>query len=190
MFLYLIGRIPAGIVGFESDDVLRLRPDTHCVERAIVKKRLNSGGCLCNSYPSASGILFQFKDDTCLLGKFNPFESLDRLMVLHHLHRSHVLIWDVVGRKSVLPSYEVVAVKIELVDGLSLILYCSVFFHLDAGQSFDDIDNRIVLCIGIFGDIEHQCITFGIYVGSLYYHVIELRGFRSETDTRKVCCYG
>ena len=104
-------------------------------------------------------------------------------MILHHLHRRHILMRDVVGGKSVLTSDEIVAVDIELVYRLPLILYCAVFFHLDARQPFDNIDNGIILRVGIFSDIEYQRIPFGIYIRSFDYHIVQLRDFRSHTHT-------
>ncbi len=186
MFLNLICRIPSCVIGLEGDDILRLRADSHRIERTIVEKRLHTGGSLRHSNPSASGIFFQLEVDTGLLREFNPFKSLYGLMVFHHLYRCHILVGYVIGGKAVLAADKIVAVEIELVDWLSLIFYRSVIFDLDARQAFDNVDNGIVFGIGILSHVEYKRVAFCIYVGSLNYHVVKTSVFLIKTDTGEV----
>ncbi len=107
-------------------------------------------------------------------------------MVFKHLYRLHVILRQIICRKSVLAADEVVPIDIEFVDGLPVIHDCAVVVHLYTRQTLYDIDYGVILLLGKLVDIVDQRIAFLIYVGSLYYNIAELCCLGRHLHRRKV----
>ena len=77
--------------------------------------------------------------ECCLLGHFEVFEQLHRLVIFEHTHRLHIAGLDVARGQSVVASQQVAPFDVEAVDGLALVTDFAICRNVDARDAAYDV---------------------------------------------------
>ena len=87
--------------------------------------------------PCCFCLVLQFEVDSSLVGEGDARKHLHRLMVLHDLDRTHILMAYAIGGYAIFTTKQVRAFDIELVDVLALILDLAGTLNVDTRHTFE-----------------------------------------------------
>ena len=146
----LVFYVLTSIIGFIHRYALSLAPKHHFQNSYIAKPfgiSLQSGSCanINNALPYVLGIIFQYQVECSLLRELNIFQGFYWLMVLIHLHTFDFIRRQILTGLCVFSAKQIHTLDIELIDGLTLILYCSVRLYLKSRHLGYHIGYRAVL---------------------------------------------
>ena len=146
----LVFYILTSIIGFIHRYALPLAPKYHFQYSYIAQPfgiSLQSGSCsyINNALPNVLGIIFQHKVECRLLGELNIFQGFYWLVVLIHLHTFDFIRRQILTGLCVFSAKQIHTLDIELIDGLTLILYCAVRLYLKSRHLGYHIGYRAVL---------------------------------------------
>ena len=140
----LTRHVATRVVRLQRVQRLRFPLKTHQRQLSLPKERTRADGRLGCPHPARLGVLLQPDIDGRVLRKRDVLQRFHRLVVLHHLHATHVAGMDIVRRYAVSALQHVLTLDVELVDRLSVVGDGPALLDFNAWHLFEDVAQRAV----------------------------------------------
>ena len=145
---------------------MRFLLKTHQRQLSVPEERAGADGRFGCPHPASLGVLLQSDINGRVLRKRDVLERFHRLVVLHHLHATHVAGMDIVCRYAVSAPQHVLSLDVELVDRLSVVADGPALLDFDAWHLFEDVSQRAVARCRKSGDDIRDGVTPFVNAGS------------------------